>query len=190
MLTLNVSMYSVGLPGTVAKPSGSATTAGQLTPAQQHQVEQLKQIDQHVRDHEQAHLRAAHGIVNSGPSYSYTYGPDGKAYATGGEVGIDTGAETKPQANIDKGRQIQAAALAPSDPSPQDYRVASAGAQLESRGHTDLVKEQRQERATKAASGQPEQSPVPQDTAQTRVSQAYSGAILATSRGSSLNIYA
>ena len=68
-------------------------------------------------------------------------GPDGKQYAVAGEVGVDTSAEAKPQANIDKGQRIQAAALAPADPSPQDHRVAAAGAQLEARGRQELNRE-------------------------------------------------
>lgn len=114
---------------------------GQLTTAEQREVAVLQAIDSAVRAHEQAHIAAGRGVVTSGPNYTYTYGPDGKSYATGGEVGIDTSAEKKPEANIDKGARIQAAALAPKDPSPQDYRVASIGSQLEARGRADLARE-------------------------------------------------
>lgn len=122
-----------------------------LTPAEQRAVEALKAIDSTVRAHEQAHINAGRGVVTSGPNYTYTYGPDGKAYATGGEVGIDTSAEKEPEANIDKGVRIQAAALAPKDPSPQDYRVASIGSQLEARGREDLARERLQATAPDAA---------------------------------------
>jgi hypothetical protein len=136
MADFAISSLSAGQSG-VTSPRGGAVR--ELTPEQQRQVTRLKEIDQNVRAHEAAHLRAGHGVVTSGASYTYTYGPDGKAYAVGGEVGVDTSAEAKPQANIDKGRRIQAAALAPSDPSPQDYRVAGVGAQLEARGRADLA---------------------------------------------------
>jgi hypothetical protein len=89
--------------------------------------------------------------VTSGASFSYTYGPDGKAYAVAGEVGIDTAPERQPAANIDKGRAIQAAALAPRDPSPQDFRVASVGGQLESQGRSDLADQRALESAEAAA---------------------------------------
>ena len=111
-----------------ASGKAHASAKAELTAAQQRQVEALKSADVRVRAHEQAHLAAGAGIVSSGASYTYTYGPDGRAYATAGEVGIDTSAEKKPQENIDKGRLIQAAALAPPDPSPQDRRVAAVGA--------------------------------------------------------------
>jgi hypothetical protein len=128
--------------------SNDAKGAGgqvELTPDQQRQVAELQKIDRKVRAHEAAHLAAAGGLATSGASYSYTYGPDGKRYVTGGEVGIDTSAESKPRANIDKGQRIQRAALAPADPSPQDRQVASAGAQLEARGRSELMTERRTE---------------------------------------------
>lgn len=133
-----------------SKTAATAAGAKALTPDQQRKVEELKQIDTKVRAHEQAHLAVGRSIVTSGPDYTYTYGPDGKQYATAGEVGIDTSAEAQPQKNIDKGQLIQRTALAPQDPSPQDYRVAAVGAHLESTGRTDLAQEQSQQRAADA----------------------------------------
>ncbi len=115
----------------------------ELSPAAKRQIAELKRIDAEVRAHEQAHINAGRGVVTSGPTYTYTYGPDGKRYAIGGEVGIDTSPEAEPRANIDKGQRIQDAALAPAEPSSQDYRVASVGKQLESKGRMDLMEEQR-----------------------------------------------
>lgn len=119
-----------------------------LTPAEQRQVAELQRIDTAVRAHEQAHINAGRNLVTSGPNYQYTYGPDGKAYAVAGEVGIDTSREREPEANIDKGQQIQRAALAPLDPSAQDYSVAATGRQLEQQGRSDLREQQVQEAAT------------------------------------------
>lgn len=168
MVTLNSSLHSVGisqakgvdafilkdqLGGTLPRGKGAADQSyvrQELTPEQQQQVEELRQIDRQVREHEAAHLRAGRGVVTSGANFSYTYGPDGKQYAVAGEVGIDTSPERKPEANIDKGIRIQVAALAPRDPSPQDQRVAAIGGQLEAKGRTDLVAQQQQEAAAKA----------------------------------------
>lgn len=117
----------------------------ELTPEEKKRVAELKRIDAEVRAHEQAHVTVGRGIITSGPNYQYTYGPDGKQYAVAGEVGIDTSPEQEPQENIDKGQHIQATALAPIDPSPQDYRVAAAGKNLEQQGRTDLREAQRAE---------------------------------------------
>lgn len=119
----------------------------ELSPEEQRRIAELKRIDAAVRAHEQAHIAVGRELITSGPNYEYTYGPDGKRYAVGGEVGIDTSPEREPEANIDKGQRIQDTALAPVDPSPQDYRVAATGKQLEDQGRRDL----RAERAAEAA---------------------------------------
>ena len=146
----------------------STQTPRELTLEQRRQVSELKQIDRAVRDHEQAHIAAGHGVITSGPNYSFTYGPDGKQYAIGGEVGIDTSPESEPEANIGKGQRVQSAALAPAEPSPQDYRVASVGAQLEERGHVELsdqIAAERVERMARQTRAREEHAKVRQETA-------------------------
>ena len=103
-----------------AKPTDTVT----LSDAAQQQVQKLKQVDTNVRRHEAAH-QAAGGSHAGGASFAYTRGPDGKNYATAGEVPIDASAESEPAATIAKMEQVKAAALAPADPSPQDMRVAA-----------------------------------------------------------------
>jgi hypothetical protein len=144
--------------------SGTSSATKQLSQEEQRRVQELQQIDRQVRAHEQAHISAGRGVVTSGAQFEYTYGPDGKQYAVGGEVGIDTSREEKPQANIDKGRQIQAAALAPKDPSAQDYRVASVGSQLVSQGQTDLVREQQDQRKAEAQQAEAARTAAKEDT--------------------------
>lgn len=117
----------------------------ELTPEEKRIVAELQQIDRRVRDHERAHLAAGRGVITSTADFTYTYGPDGRAYAIAGEVGIDTSPESKPEDNIYKGQRIQAAALAPRDPSPTDYRVASIGSQLELQGRSDLAQQRFEE---------------------------------------------
>ncbi len=54
------------------------------------EADKLKQTDQEVKAHERAHMSAGAGVVMGGASYQYQRGPDGKMYAVGGEVKIDT----------------------------------------------------------------------------------------------------
>lgn len=88
-------------------------------------IAELANRDREVRAHEQAH--AAVGGVHAGsPTYTYTQGPDGKRYASGGEVSIDVGAVANdPQATLSKMEIVIRAALAPAEPSAQDRSVAS-----------------------------------------------------------------
>jgi hypothetical protein len=125
--------------------SGSdAKETGELSEDEQAQVAKLKQIDAKVRAHERAH--AAVGGAHAGaPSYSYTRGPDGQLYATGGEVAIDISPEQDPEATLQKATQIAAAALAPADPSGQDRAVAAAAAQLRLQALAQIREEKRAE---------------------------------------------
>ena len=52
-------------------------------------VRELQQSDAEVRRHEAAHA-AAGGEFAGAPTFTYQTGPDGKRYAVGGEVSIDT----------------------------------------------------------------------------------------------------
>lgn len=126
---------SASLYATQALRSG--TGQGQLTLEQQAEVQRLKAIDQKVREHEAAHMGAGAGLT-SGASYQYTRGPDGKQYAVAGEVKIDVSPAQTPQQTVDKARRIQAAALAPADPSGQDRAVAAQAAQMAVQAQQEL----------------------------------------------------
>lgn len=91
-------------------------------------VQELKQRDQEVRNHEQAHM-AMGGQHAGSASYTFQQGPDGVRYAVGGEVPIDLSATADPEDTLEKMEQIQRAALAPSEPSSQDRQVAAQAGQ-------------------------------------------------------------
>lgn len=103
-------------------------------------VEELKDRDSEVRLHEQAHA-AVGGQYAAAPSYEYETGPDGKRYAVGGEVSIDVSTENTPTETIRKMQQVKAAALAPAEPSSQDYQVASEATQKEQEARSDIARE-------------------------------------------------
>ncbi|MHC4871351.1 MAG: putative metalloprotease CJM1_0395 family protein [Planctomycetota bacterium] len=88
-------------------------------------INDLKKRDAEVRKHEQAHIAASGGHSRGGASYTYEKGPDGKRYAVGGEVNIDTSEASSPEKTASKMRAVKRAALAPANPSAQDRRVAS-----------------------------------------------------------------
>ncbi len=119
-----------------ALPPSSTTT---LTPQALALIDKLKARDTEVRQHEQAHLAAAGGLAVSGAAYTYQRGPNGVDYAVGGEVHIDTSPGRTPEETITRARTIQAAALAPADPSGPDRAVAAQAQQLEQQARAELA---------------------------------------------------
>lgn len=103
---------------------------------EQLEIAELASRDREVRAHEQAHA-AVGGAYAGAPTYTYSRGPDGKRYAIGGEVSIDSSPiPNDPEATLRKMELVQRAALAPAEPSAQDLRVA---AQKAARGGITLV---------------------------------------------------
>ena len=109
-----------------AEATDKGTASAELTPEEQKQVTDLKKQDREVKAHEAAHIAAGGAYVRGGATYSYQSGPDGKRYAVGGEVSIDTAPEDDPNATIRKMQAVRSAALAPANPSGQDRSVAAA----------------------------------------------------------------
>ena len=112
-----------------------------LSAEEKREVENLKKTDQEVKAHERAHMAAGAGLVQGGASYQYQRGPDGKMYAVGGEVKIDTSREKDPKDTIRKMQQVKRAALAPSQPSGQDRSVAARASQIEAQARMELQKQ-------------------------------------------------
>lgn len=112
---------------------------------EQRQVQQLAERDREVKTHEQAH-QAVGGQYAGAMSLTYERGPDGKNYAIGGEVPIDTGKiANDPQATLDKAETIRRAALAPAEPSSQDRRVASQAIQIGLEARAEIQQQQLQQ---------------------------------------------
>jgi hypothetical protein len=98
------------------------------TPAEQARLRVMQQRDVAVHRHERAHQAVA-GQFAGTATYTRVQGPDGKVYASGGEVPIDLApVRADAEATIAKMRLVIAAALAPADPSPQDRAVAARAA--------------------------------------------------------------
>lgn len=122
-----------------------------LTPEQQRQVERLKRIDAQVRAHEAAHQAVGGNLVGGG-MLTYQIGPDGKQYAVGGDLPVDMSISgIDPATIISKMRQIESAAMAPTDPSGQDLAVALQAAQIESQARVELMQIRSDELKAKTA---------------------------------------
>lgn len=120
-----------------SKPKGSDD---KLNEEQKRQVSELKRRDTEVRAHENAHSTAG-GNYTSAPSFEFTTGPDGKRYATSGEVQIDSSpVRGNPRATMRKMDVVIRAATAPADPSPQDMAVARKAQAERANASNELMK--------------------------------------------------
>lgn len=105
----------------------------------QQTIQELSTLDREVRNHERAHA-AVGGQYAGSPRYVYEKGPDGVNYAVAGEVPISTGVVNgNPQMTIEKAQIIRRAALAPTEPSAQDRKVAAEAVQMEAEAHLELL---------------------------------------------------
>jgi len=139
-----------------------------LSEDEQREVEELKQIDRKVRQHEMQHVAVGGSLVTSGANYSYKKGPDGQNYAVAGEVSIDTSKGRTPEETLSRARRIRNAALAPADPSPQDRSVAAMAGQMEMQAMREIA----QAKLEESKSGQNGNAPPSQETSDNRVNGA------------------
>lgn len=112
---------------------------------EQKQIQELAARDREVRQHEQNHA-AVGGKYAGAPSYEFERGPDGRLYAVAGEVSIDTSpVPNDPEATLEKAEVIQRAALAVSEPSPQDRAVAAAAAAMAAEARAEMATAKRED---------------------------------------------
>ena len=140
-------VHTFSAPNLLQKPAVPEESTNRLKQGTEEQAEtaKLKKRDQEVRAHEQAHIAAAGGLARGGATFSFQRGPDGKQYAIGGEVNIDTSPVSgNPQATIRKAQQIRSAALAPANPSAQDRAVAASASSLEAEAQREIQKEEQE----------------------------------------------
>lgn len=159
----------------VSETEPTNPTRDPLTP-EGRELEEMQARDREVRQHEAAHVAAGGAHVRGGASFSYRRGPDGRSYAVGGEVQIDSSAvPNDPEATIRKMRAVQAAAMAPAEPSGQDRSVAAQAAQAATQARAELTARGRSEgRAHDPAS----------------VALTYARNVAPSSNGQALNIFA
>ena len=136
-------------PGNRKAPDGHELTREEVL-----RVLELEKRDREVRAHEQAHIAAGGRYVRSGASFQYETGPDGKRYAVGGEVSIDTTEEKDPEATIRKMETVRRAALAPAHPSSKDRKVAAEAQIKAQKAARELSKTQLQAGETRSYSKQ------------------------------------
>ncbi len=122
------------------KKSAEDSSTEKLSEDEKRLVQDLRSRDAEVRTHEAAH-QAAGGGMTGAASYTYQQGPDGRMYAIGGEVSISIPSGSTPQESMRNAQQAIAAAMAPADPSGQDFAVASSAMVMLMKAQQQLLKE-------------------------------------------------
>jgi len=162
---------------TALQESGETANQGDLTEEEKSAVQELKKLDREVRAHEQAH-KAAGGPYASAPSYEYEVGPDQQRYAVAGEVKIDSAPiPGDPEATITKLEIVIRAALAPAEPSAQDYKVAATARQNIQQAQAELQAKKTEERRALLEGDRPENERENGTTADDQVAELVSTAI-------------
>jgi len=125
----------------------------ELSAQEQEKVRELKESDTRVRAHEMAHKAAAGALAAGGPYYDLQRGPDGQNYAVGGEVPIRLPETNDYKQALKDAQQAERAALAPADPSPDDYAAAAAFRQRAVEARAKLSKEAQDDGTAKGKTG-------------------------------------
>ena len=144
---------------TVAKPQEPEDLNAadeELSAEEKQEVEKLKERDQEVRRHEQAHLAAAGGLATGGANYKFKTGPDGQQYAVGGEVGLKIPEGGSPEESIRIAAQIERAALAPAEPSSSDRQIAAKARRQKTEAQQELHEQRVNEAKQTYSSENPE----------------------------------
>lgn len=85
-------------------------------------IDKFENLDAKTKVHEQAH--AANGTTTAPIQYNYQVGPDGKLYASGGSVRLDTSIPDDEGAANAKLEELKDASSAPSQLSAADAQIA------------------------------------------------------------------
>jgi len=123
-----------------AQQEKESNSPQKLSEDEQRLVKALSARDSEVKAHESQHQAAGGGMVGAA-SYTYQQGPDGKMYAIGGEVSITTPAGSSPEETIRNAQTVIASAMAPGDPSPQDFAVATSAKVMQMKAEQQKAKQ-------------------------------------------------
>lgn len=113
----------------------------EMSPEAREALRELQGIDRAVRTEEKTHAGVA-GAYGSTPEYTYVRGPDGRQYAVGGSVSVDTSSAVTPEQAERAAGAVAAAAASVNTPSSADFAaVAQAnGTQENNRTVQPLVR--------------------------------------------------
>lgn len=133
-------------PAGQQRPSAPPPSSGDLGVRAARIAQRLQTQDRSVRAHEHAH--AAHaGRYGGPPNFDLSPGPDGRIYAVGGEVPIDTAPVSgDPAATITKMQVVRRRALDPAGATAADRALATQVSRQEAHARRELMQQRAAER--------------------------------------------
>jgi len=130
---------------------------GESLAARARELQRLRTTDREVRREARQHETLAGRLAAAGAKFDYEVGPDGRRYATEGDVRIRLSQGRTPEETLDIAEQAYRAATAPSTPSVRDRSLAEQAVRMMS-----IAKQRAAESRADAAELRAEQTGQPQ----------------------------
>ena len=128
----------------------------ELSAEELQELRAMERRDQQVRTRDMAFIAAAGGAAGS-YSVQYETGPDGRRYAVGADVKLDTSEGATPEQTLAKARALRAATMSARGDSTTDASAASKATRMEAEARAEIERERAAEvQAAVDGSGRPE----------------------------------
>lgn len=111
-----------------------------LSTEEQQQLRELERRDQQVRTRDMAFIAAAGGAAGS-YSLQYETGPDGRRYAVGADIKLDTSEGATPEQTLAKARALRAATMSARADSSNDASAAAKAVRMEAEARAQIERE-------------------------------------------------
>jgi hypothetical protein len=129
----------------LAQPTGQLRAETELSHEELQKLRELERKDQQVRTRDMAFLAAAGGAAGS-VSLEYETGPDGRRYAVGADIKLDTSAGATPEQTMAKARALRAATMSARSDSSTDASAAAKAVRMEAEARAEIERERAAER--------------------------------------------
>lgn len=101
-------------------------------------ITQLEKREQSIINHEKMHMLIG-GSLASSPTYTYSIGPDGKKYVSGGRVDMKMPTGGSLESLLSGLKRIKAAASSVTNPSAADLSTAAMAASIEASVNSEIA---------------------------------------------------
>ena len=119
---------------------GGLRGAEDFSTEEQQELRDLERRDLQVRTRDMAFIAAAGGAAGS-YSLQYETGPDGRRYAVGADIKLDTSEGATPEQTLAKARALRAATMGARADSSNDASAAAKAVRMEAEARAEIARE-------------------------------------------------